>query len=107
MSDSHNNKPFDATADADNPSTIVFVYLAVLGLAAANIALSFAGLHALTLPVQMGISTVQAILVAFFWMPLRRKDKVVTLPALAALFWTGILFVLFLVDFVTRWRGGL
>ena len=55
----------------------------------------------------MGIATVQALLVGYFWMHLKRKDKVVMLTALSALFWTGLLFVLFLVDFVTRYRGGL
>lgn len=101
------SKPFDATEDADNPSTIYLVYVSVIGLAIATIALSQMGLRSLALPVQMAISTVQAVLVAYFWMHLRRKDKVVTLTVLSALFWTGILFVLFLSDFVTRWRGGL
>jgi len=108
MSASHNtDKPFDATADADSLSTIFGVYIAVLGLAIVTILLSQLGLRSLALPVQMGIATVQALLVAYFWMHLKRKDKVVMLTALSALFWTGLLFVLFLVDFVTRYRGGL
>lgn len=108
MSHSTNSgEPFDPKEGADPPSTIIGVYIAVVVLAAATIFLSRAGLRQLALPVQMGIATVQALLVAYFWMHLKRKDKVVMLTALAALFWTGILFVLFLVDFVTRYYGGL
>src|ERR1700760_3165770 len=108
MSDSHQTgKPYNPAEDADPPSMIIGVYVAVVALAAATILLSQAGLKGLALPVQMGIATVQALLVSYFWMHLKRKDKVVTLTALSAIFWTGILFVLFLVDFVTRYRGGL
>lgn len=100
-------EPYDPREGADTPGTILGVYVAVLTLAAASIFLSQAGLRGLALPVQMGIATVQTILVAYFWMHLKRKDKVVLLTALSALFWTGILFVLTLADVFTRYTGGL
>lgn len=110
MSDQHHPPaaPFDATHDLDNPSSLVVIYLVVVGLSAASIlATLFLHLGKYALPVQMAFGTAQAGLVSFFWMHLRRKDKVVTLTALAALFWTGILFVLFLSDFMSRYYGGL
>ena len=107
MSNAKDGTPYDPREGADTPASIYGVYFGVLGLAAATILLSQAGLRGLALPVQMGIASVQAFLVAYFWMHLKRKDKVVTLTALASLFWTALLFVLFLADFVTRWRGGL
>ena len=41
-------------------------------------------------------------LVAFYWMHMRRKDQVVTLSALTALFFIFIMFVLTLSDYLTR-----
>ena len=35
-------------------------------------------------------------------MHLKQGDRVVTLTALASLFWMGILFVLFLTDYMSR-----
>ena len=93
--------------DVDKPGTVFVVYLAVLGLAIANILLSVSGLCSLSLPVQLGIATVQALLVAWYWMHLRRGDQVVTLSAVTSLFFVFIFYVLVLSDILTRWRGGL
>ena len=49
----------------------------------------------------------QAVLVAWYWMHLRRKDTVVTLTAVTSLFFVFIFYVLVLADVLTRWRGGL
>lgn len=88
--------------DIDNPGVITGVWLVVILLAAANVGLSLAGLGKLALPVQLGIGAVQAGIVAYYWMHLRRKDQVVTLTALSALFFTFIMFVLILSDYLTR-----
>ena len=48
------------------------------------------------------IATIQAGLVAYHFMHLRHGDRVVILTALASLFWMGILFVLFMSDYMTR-----
>lgn len=37
-------------------------------------------------------------------MHLRHGDKVVTLAALSSVFWLGILFVLFMADYMSRHR---
>jgi len=105
----HDHRPDDPPTmhDIDKPATVFVVYLVVVGLALVNIFLSKAGLGTLALPVQLGIATVQAVLVAWYWMHMRRKDTVVTLTALTALFFIFIFFVLTLSDVLTRWRGGL
>jgi cytochrome c oxidase subunit IV len=104
MADPHHSPEagYDFAKDADSPGQLVLVYLVVIGLAAANVALSMTGLGRLALPVQLGIACVQAGFVAYFFMHLNKGDRVVILTALASIFWTGILFVLFLVDFATR-----
>lgn len=88
--------------DVDSPASLFVVFLVVIGLAAANIGLSISGLGKLALPVQLGIASVQACVVAYYWMHMRRKDTVVTLTALSSLFFMFIMFVLTLSDYLTR-----
>ena len=92
----------DFAKEADSPSQLFIVYAAVLLLALANVGLSSTGLGRYGLVLQLAIGTVQAGLVAYFFMHLRQGDKVVVLTALAGIFWMGILFVLFLSDYMTR-----
>lgn len=95
--------PHGIRASADGLGLLLTVFVAVLGLSLANVALSTnIGPSKFTLPMQLGIASVQAGLVAYYFMHLRHGDKVVILTALSALFWTGILFVLFLADYTTR-----
>jgi cytochrome c oxidase subunit 4 len=95
--------PHGIRKDVDSPGQLVAVFLAVVGMALVNVFLSGAiGPTKFTLPLQLGIASVQAILVAYYFMHLRQSDKVVTLTALSSLFLMGILFVLFLADYLTR-----
>ncbi|MBY0456797.1 MAG: cytochrome C oxidase subunit IV family protein, partial [Gemmataceae bacterium] len=55
-----------------------------------------------TLPLQLAIGSVQAGLVAYYFMHLKQGDKVVVLTALSALFWMFIMFVLVFSDYMTR-----
>lgn len=90
--------------DVDSPGVITGVFVVVLLLSGANIGLSMAGLGGLALPVQLAIASVQAVLVAYYWMHLRRGDKTVTVSALTALFFLAILFILTMPDYVARLR---
>ncbi len=74
----------------------------MLGLTFASVGLSSMGLGKLGLPVQLTIGAIQAALVGYYFMHLKQNDKVVTLTALASIFWMGILFVLFMSDYMTR-----
>ncbi len=95
--------PHGIRKELDAPGQLVIVFLAVVGLALANIGLSIAiGPTKFTLPLQLAIGSVQAGLVAYYFMHLRAGDKVVTLTALASLFWMAILFILFMSDYMTR-----
>jgi cytochrome c oxidase subunit 4 len=98
-----NDDPHGIRKDLDRPGQLVVVFLAVVGLALANIGLSSAiGPTKLTLPLQLAIASVQAGIVAYYFMHLKQGDKVVILTALSSLFWMMILFVLFLSDYMTR-----
>jgi len=100
--DGHKTDDPPTMHDVDSPMTIIAVYVVVLGLAGANVGLSLLGLGKLALPVQLGIGIVQALIVAYYWMHMRRRDTVVTLTALSALFFLFIMFVLTLSDYLTR-----
>ena len=54
-----------------------------------------------------GIGSVQACLVAWYWMHMRRGDTAVTLSAFTTLFFMFIFFVLVLSDVLTRWRAAI
>ncbi|MBN9122065.1 MAG: cytochrome C oxidase subunit IV family protein [Planctomycetes bacterium] len=95
--------PHGIRKDLDSPGQLVVVFLAVVGLALVNIFLSKSiGPTRYTLPLQLAIGSVQAGLVAYHFMHLKQGDRVVILTALSSLFWMGILFVLFLSDYMTR-----
>jgi len=95
---------YDPAKDLDSPPTLYLVFAAVLGLALLNVGLSMLGLGKFALPLQLAIGCVQAGLVAYYFMHLRQGDKVVILTALSSICWMGILFVLFMADYMTRHR---
>ncbi len=105
--DHHDSAAPTTMHDLDKPATLFLVYGIVIVLALTTIFLSSAGLGRIALPVQLAIGTVQAVLVAYHFMHLRRGDTVVTLTALSALFFMAIMFILIGSDVMTRWRGGL
>ena len=110
MSDPHNStgtdtgaqNPLSFSREADNPVTLLIVYALVIGLMFATVGLSSLGLGRISLPMQLIIGAIQAALVAYYFMHLKQGDKVVILTALASIFWMGILFVLFMTDYMTR-----
>ncbi len=95
--------PHGIRKELDSPGQLIVVFAAVVGLALVNIFGSGAiGPTKFTLVFQLAIGTVQAALVAYYFMHLKQADKVVLLTAVSSLFWMGILFVLFLADYTTR-----
>lgn len=95
--------PHGIRKDLDKPAQLVVIFLAVIGLSLVNIFGSEAmGPGKFTLPFQLAVGSIQATLVGYHFMHLKQGDKVVILTALSSLFWMGILFVLFLGDYMTR-----
>jgi cytochrome c oxidase subunit IV len=96
------DSPLYFSRSVDNPVTLWIVFAAVIGLSFASLGLSSLGLGKFALPMQLCIGALQAGLVAYHFMHLKQADKVVILTALASIFWMGILFVLFLTDYMSR-----
>jgi cytochrome c oxidase subunit 4 len=106
MADPHHTSAnaTDFNREVDDPVTLFIVFGAIVGLAAITIGVSSIGLGKYALPFQLLIASIQAGLVAYFFMHLRQGDRVVILTALSSLFWMGILFVLFMADYMTRFK---
>jgi cytochrome c oxidase subunit 4 len=96
------DNPLYFSKAVDNPVTLWIVFAAVIGLSFISLGVSSTGLGKFALPVQLLIGAFQAGLVAYHFMHLKQADKVVILTALASIFWMGILFVLFLTDYMSR-----
>jgi cytochrome c oxidase subunit 4 len=86
----------------DKPTQLYLVYGAVIGLSLFSVGLSSLGLGKYAITFQLSIGAIQAALVGYYFMHLRQGDRVVILTALASIFWMGILFVLFLTDYLSR-----
>jgi cytochrome c oxidase subunit 4 len=91
----------DAFAAAKKGYTLIFVLLVALVLCAAGVSLmNFGGGRVYA---NLIIAGVQAALLAYFFMHLKESDQLTWLVAGAGLFWVGILFLLLLTDYVTRY----
>ncbi len=93
--------PLSFSREVDKPVNLMIVFVAVIGLTFVSIGLSSLGLGKYGLPVQLAIGACQAGLVGYHFMHLKQGDRVVILTALASIFWMGILFVLFMADYMS------
>lgn len=91
--------------EIDQPPMLFAVFGGIIVLFLATVFISKSGVMGpYALFVQLAIGTMQAGLVAYYFMHLRQGDRVVILTALSSVFWLGILFVLFMSDYMTRHR---
>jgi cytochrome c oxidase subunit 4 len=100
--DAGHDDPMGYSREVDKPSTLFTIYALIIILTLSSVGLSSFGLGMFALPIQLTIAAVQAALVSYFFMHLKQGDRVVILTALASIFWMGILFVLFMADYMTR-----
>ena len=81
----------------------VLVWLVCLMLLGVNVVIGehLAG-RASGVPLVIGIASMQAFLVAWFFLHLRSATSLVRLSAFASLFWLAVMFALSLADYLTR-----
>ena len=84
--------------------TYYTVFVALIVLTLATVAVSFVDLQPPALHTILGVSigVVKAVLVGLFFMHLLHSSKASWLAVLAGLFWLGILMGLTLTDYLTR-----
>jgi len=91
--------------EIDSPAGLFAVYASIIVLFFVTLGMSLAGaLGKYTIFAQLAIAATQATIVAYYFMHLKQGDRIVILTALASIFWTFILFVLFMADYATRQR---
>ena len=81
---------------------LIFAWAALMSLLALTIAASFALTGPLSLVTSMGVATVKAVLVYWFFMHLREEGGLIRLAALAGIAWLMIFFFLALADYASR-----
>ena len=82
--------------------SIVATWIGLMWLLATTIVVAYQPLGAFNGPAAVAIAAIKSVLVAIFFMGLRRKAGIVLLAAGMGVFWLGILLWLGLMDFVTR-----
>ncbi|MBL8864019.1 MAG: cytochrome C oxidase subunit IV family protein [Gemmataceae bacterium] len=101
----HVQKPIVFEDDHAEPasvasSTLTFLFLA--GLACLAMMIGFTDLGPAKVWVSLGVASVQGLVLTLFFMDLRHADKLTWLTAMAAVFWTFLLFLFTLTDYLTR-----
>ncbi len=86
-------------------ATFVLVWLACLALLGVNMALAQVELGPLAPVPILAFATVQALLIMWFFLHVRRATPLIRLVAFAGFFWLLILFGLSLGDYLTRTPG--
>jgi caa(3)-type oxidase subunit IV len=90
------------------PSTVqtltTFAVLAGLALLALYVGFS-TELGSMKVVASLAVSTVQACVLAYFFMDLKQADALTWLVAAASIFWTGLMFLFTLTDYLTRHLG--
>ena len=86
------------------PSTasMLITYVVLLVLAVIAIAVGMSDLGPYKVLASLLVACVQASVLAVFFMDLRQADKLTWLCVGAAIFWTGLLFLFTLTDYLTR-----
>ena len=109
MADHHSDHHAEdnPAAHVDNVPNLLVIYVCLIAGCIATIGVSMAGLGDQSIYIHMAISTVQAVLVLYYFMHLKRSDALTWLTIGSAFFFMLILFALPLSDFLTRKWGAL
>jgi len=83
-------------------ATSGLVYIVMLGLTLMALVIGFANLGPLKIYANLSVAIAQAMVLAFFSMELKNADKLTWLTAAAGVFWTFLLFLFTLTDYLTR-----
>ena len=89
-------------APVARPRTYVIVFIALLGLTAATVRLSFVDLGEWHTAIGLAIAAAKALLIVLFFMHVLHSTKLIWVVAIGSLFWLSILMTLTLMDFMTR-----
>lgn len=82
--------------------TFIGVFVALLMLTGATVAVSYANLGPFSPIMALTIATIKALLVILFFMEVRYVPKMTMVIIISGIFWLGILLALSMTDYITR-----
>jgi cytochrome c oxidase subunit IV len=77
-------------------------FLILAGLTLMALVVGFSELGPSKVWISLGIAAAQGLVLALFFMELKQQDTLTWLIAASSLFWTGLLFLFTLTDYLTR-----
>ncbi len=103
---SHGHAEDNPAAHVDNvPQMLVIYALIAVGTIISLVVNMSSSWKSSSVIIHLAISTVQAGLVGYFWMHLRRADPLTWLTVGASIFFSSLQFILTLGDLLTRHAG--
>ena len=88
------------------PGTLI-TFLVLIAMACVQLFVGFSSLGDEKLLIQLLITCSQAVVLSYFFMDLRQSDQLTWLCVGASIFWSGLLFLFTLTDYLTRHFAGL
>lgn len=89
-------------AAPNSAATSVMVFLALGVLTLMALIIGFSDLGPLKLYASLGVAALQGCILAYFSMELKNQGTLIWLCAAASIFWTFLLFLFTLTDYITR-----
>ena len=83
-------------------SSTVVTFVVLLLLAAGQLAVGFSDLGSLKVVANLGVTGIQVAILSYFFMDLKQSDTLTWLCVGASIFWSGLLFLFTLTDYITR-----
>ena len=85
----------------------LITFLVLLALACVQMFVGFSAMGDEKLIIQLLITCTQAVILSYFFMDLRQSDQLTWLCVGASIFWSGLLFLFTLTDYLTRHFAGI
>ena len=92
-----------STETIPSRKTFAAIFAALLVLTGTTVWVAFINLGWFNPVAALMIACVKMLLVALFFMEIRHSSRITKIAVGAGLFWLGILLVLTLSDYLTRW----
>jgi caa(3)-type oxidase subunit IV len=89
-------------APPSTPGMSVAIFLVLGGLTFTALLIGFTPLGAMKLYASLGVAVAQALVLGLFSMELKNSNTLTWLTVISSIFWTFLLFLFTLTDYITR-----
>ena len=83
----------------------LLMFCVLVAIAALAFVVGFSDLGPWKVVASLAVATLEASVLAYFFMDLKQADSLTWLVALSGLFWVGLMFLFTLTDYLTRQMG--